>query len=362
MERTAALMLLAGLACEAPAPPAPAPEPVAREILEAQELLPPPPPSSWPSEVVGLRETIRGFRDFDACLVSLRERTPTEVSEAISDLAYDAFFQDVCASMAAVHDGSVEGCDALSVSSARRGCRRRLALFHGEPRACPTSRVGSGREAVCVAWAARDEDLCQAASTVDRARCQAVLSADPARCSSARGGDRVRCEAEIERYADALGQERRHSPAATRPRRLRVEVDGVTLTRDTVARGVRLVNEGCRTRVELAGEAGGLRLLNDPGTFRLELSVSAALELPASLDLGAEDALLEVTTDGRGHLSSAGGARGRVVLTAFERRLGGAVRGSIEGALIQAGEPVPVRGRFATFVRDLDPLPERCRR
>jgi len=312
--------------------------------------------------VVGLRETIEAYTDLPTCLASLRERTPTEVSEAVADLHYDAFFEDVCGSMRAIREASVPGCDELSVSSAQRGCRLRLAIFHGEPTACPSDRVAEGREPVCVAWAARDEDLCAAASAVDRARCRAVLSADPARCSRARGGDRVRCEAEIERYASALEGARRESPAARRRRELRLDVDGVTLTRDTLQRGVRLVNEGCRTRVALARPIA-LRVIGpDAGSFSLTFSLASQIELPEELSFGASDALLEVNTERRGQLSSTAGARGGVTLSAFERRLGGEVSGTLEGELGSASQRIPVRGRFTTFVRDLDPLDEACQR
>lgn len=359
MDRIRALSLLALLvACEEP-PPGRPPTPEAREIEAMQDLLPPPPPSAWPDDVVGLREAIEAFTDVDACLAGLRARTPTEVAEGVNDLGYDAFFADVCASMQAVRERSVEGCDALSVSSARRGCRRRLALFHGDPAACPEDPVTPGREAVCVAWAARDEDLCRAAPPPDRPRCEAVLRGDAEHCARARGGDRVRCEAEVERYGSALGEDRRESPA-TADTSLRVEIDGATLTRD-VSRGVRLVARGCRMEVVLAEPLGVAAVGREEPSFSLELTVPARVELPARLPLGTGSALLTVTTPARGTLSTASGARGQLELTAYEERLGGAIAGTIEADFTELGDHVRARGRFATYVRDLDPLPASCR-
>ncbi len=355
-----ALGLLLLAACEEPTPPAP-PPPAAEAAAEMQDLLPPPPPSAWPDDVASLRDAIEGFTTIDACLGALRARTPTEVAEGVTDLGYDAFFADVCASMRAVREGSVEACDALEVSSARRGCRRRLALFHGEPRACPEDPVVPGREAVCVAWAARDPDLCRAASPAERARCAAVLSGDATRCGDARGGDRARCEAEIERYGAALGDDRRESPAARAEGEVSVTVDDVAIPSREAARGVRLVPRGCRMELVLASALGAASVGRDEPSVSLELSIPAHLELPARLPLAASDALLGVVTPRRGTLSSASGARGHVVLTAYEERLGGAIEGTIEGELSELTERVPVRGRFSTFVRDLDPLDGACR-
>lgn len=355
-----ALGLVLLCACEEPPPPPSAPEPPVVSP-EMQDILPPPPPSAWPDDVASLRDAIEGFTTIDACLASLRARTPTEVAEGVTDLGYDAFFADVCASMQAVREGSVEACDALEVSSARRGCRRRLALFHGEPRACPEDPVVPGREAVCVAWAARDPDLCRAASPAERARCAAVLARDASRCGDTRGGDRARCEAEIERYGAALGDDRRESPAARTDAEVSVTLDGATIASNEAARGVRLVPRGCRMELVLASPLGAATVGRDEPSLSLELSIPARVELPARLPLAASDALLGVTTPRRGTLSSASGARGHVLLTAYEERLGGAIEGTIEGELSELTERVPVRGRFSTFVRDLDPLDDACR-
>ncbi|MCB9596667.1 MAG: hypothetical protein H6719_28340 [Sandaracinaceae bacterium] len=360
------LSLLGLAACEDPsraiAPP-PDEDPALREM---QDLLPPPAPSAWPDEIQSLRDTIEGFTDVDACLASLRARTPTEVAEGVADLGYDAFFGDVCASMRAVRDGSVEGCDELGVSTARRGCRRRLAIFHGRPTACPEDPVTPGREAVCVAWASRDADLCRAAAAPERARCRAVLGGDAEACGAERGDDRVRCEAEVERYGSALGEDRRESPAAREPSELSLELDGQTLrpgdgARGDLARGARLTVAGCRTRVVLAESIGAAAVGQREPSFALELTIPPRVELPARIPLGVADARLEVTTPRRGSLSSTSGARGYVELTDYERQLGGALRGTIVGELAALDERVEVRGRFATFIRDLDPLDDACR-
>jgi hypothetical protein len=371
-----ALILLAGCGSEPPAPPAaeearPMAPSVRRRVEEATETLERPPSSAWPTEVRSLAEAVEGFDSVEACLAELRARTPTAVAEGLADLSYDGFFDDVCRGLAAVKAGDVEACDAFEISSARRGCRRRLALVRGEPRACPRDLVVPGREPVCVAWAARAPGLCRAAPRAERARCRAVLAGDDAACARLRGGDRRRCEAQVRRYASALGAARAAPGAAAEEAVFRLEVreEGaaaapLVIARDALARGVRLVPAGCRWEVDLARPVGELPAPLVPGrfepTFHLELAVPAGLEPPAELPLGATGAVLSLAVPAHGGLTSIAGADGAVELAAFEPRLGGAVRGTVAGTLRRGEVTLAVRGRFATFVRDLDPLPEGC--
>jgi len=130
------------------------------------------------------------------------------------------------------------------------------------------------------------------------------------------------------------------------------------IAREALGRGVRLVTDGCRTRLRLAdplGEPGGV----DARTWTLELAFGPRVELPATAALSASEARLTVTTE-RLALDSTSGARGDVVIEAYERELGGAIEGTIEGSLDHGADRVPVRGRFSTFVRDLEPLPDAC--
>ncbi|MCZ7684703.1 MAG: hypothetical protein M5U28_40385 [Sandaracinaceae bacterium] len=227
----------------------------ARGARPIEDDLEPAPSSTWPAEVQSLADQVASFTTVEACLEQLRARTPTAVAEGLADLAYDGFFDDVCRALEAVKTGSVEQCDALAISTARAGCRRRLAVVHGRPSACPGDRVVPGREAVCVAWAARDPGLCRASG--EEARCRAVLAGDDDACRGLRPGDRERCRAHVRRYASALGEERGESPATDAPRVMTLEVrEGdaapITIRRDVLDRGVRLVPAGVR----LPGRAG----------------------------------------------------------------------------------------------------------
>ena len=227
---------------------------------------------------------MHAFTGVDACLEELRARTPTAVAEGIADLGYDGFLDDVCRGMEAVKRGDVAACDALAISAGRAGCRRRLAIVHGTPSACPDDRVVPGREAVCVAWAARDAGLCRASS--DEARCRAVLDDDLRACRPLRGGDRSRCQAEVRRYASALEGERARSPATEAPAVLTLDVGegerAIHIERDVLAQGVRLVPAECAYSVALANPLGevsfGLR--DEAPSFHLELTLPAGARAP----------------------------------------------------------------------------------
>jgi hypothetical protein len=318
-----------------------------------------------------LRESVEAFTSVDACLAELRARTPVAVAEGIADLAYDGFFDDVCRGLEAVKSGDPEACDALEVSTVRAGCRRRVAILNGLPAACPSDRVLPGRDPVCVAWAARDGALCQAASIGDRTRCRAVLDGEMRACAPLRGGDRGRCEAEVRRYAGALGDDRHESPAAARPAVFELTVseegasgDPIRIDSDVLARGVRLAAQGCRYQVALGEPLGDPMLPSGPGrfepSFHLELTVPMGEGARRTLPLGATDAVLSLALPARGGVTSIAGASGQVGVSAFEPRVGGAVDGTIRGRLRSGDAQLVVEGRFATFVRDLEPLAAHC--
>ncbi|HJL17353.1 MAG TPA: hypothetical protein RMH99_16920 [Sandaracinaceae bacterium LLY-WYZ-13_1] len=347
------------------------PASVRDRVEEAAEELEEPPSAAWPTRVRSLREAVDAFESVDACRAELRQRTPTAVAEGLADLSYDGFFDDVCRGLAAVKARDPTGCDALEVRSARRGCRRRLALWAGDPEACAEDLVTPGREPVCVAWAARAPALCRAAPIGRRRRCRAVLAGDAEACRALRGGDRARCEAEVRRYASALGDERVEMSAVARDAVFRLEVVAAetddeprVLERDVLARGVRLVPRGCRWTLSLGRAVGELPLPASPGrfepTFHLELTVPAHAELPIELPLSARAAVLSVALPAHGGLTSIAGAEGAVELTRFEPRIGGAVDGTIRGTLRRGALVLEVEGRFSTFVRDRSPLPPGC--
>lgn len=366
----ALLITCAACSDHAPPEPHPAPEP-ATPGVEAEESAPAEPaPTSWPAEVEDLGSAIARFESVEACLAELRARTPTLAAEALGDLGYDAFFDDACRALDAVRRGDAEACDALSVSSARRGCRRRLALVAGEPSHCPEDPAIEGREPLCVAWAARSADLCRAVARAERETCEAVLAGEQEGCPRA---DRARCEAWVRRYASALGDERARHPAARAPAELHLDVvrvhpppaSGGAATEDPpiaidlpqLERGVRLVAEGCAHRV-LLDDRGAPSVLSiaRPG-LRAELALPAGAVTPLERPIEPLGASLELVVP---EVGRARAGEGTFEITALERALGGELAGRFQATLPLAPGALRVEGRFRTFVRDTDALPEHC--
>lgn len=362
----------AGVGCTGPgweAPPAdeaspdaPREAPVRPSSGEPPEA--PPGPSTWPPEVEDLQAGLAAFVSVEDCLARLRTRAPVEVAEGLSDLGYDAFFEDVCRSFGAVRDRAPDRCDELTVSTARRGCRRRYALLEGAPDACPEDLAIDGREPLCLAWASRDAGLCRAVARAERGACEAVLGQDPARC---RGPDRARCEAWVRRYGGAVRGASRAGTGTREEPFLRLEVSRVdpsgveaaprSVDLETIARGVLLSADGCRHRV----------VLDDRGPHGAQLpfgreGARIAFSLPEG---GGSDRVrlegglgsVELTLPELGRI---GGGEGRITVTASEPVLGGRLEGTIEARLPTAPGAVLVRGTFRTFVRDVEPLPATC--
>ncbi|UJR82435.1 hypothetical protein [Sandaracinus amylolyticus] len=359
------------LACAACSDPAPAPEPIApapSAPSDAEET-PAPLPASWPTDVEDLSTAIEHFESVAECLANLRAHTPTLAAEALGDLGYDAFFDDACRALDAVHRRDAAACDALSVSTARRGCRRRLAMIAGDPTVCPEDLAIEGREPRCVAWAARDPSLCDAEAIADRATCVAVLAGEASRCPPR---DRARCEAWVRRYARALGTER-VSREAREPAELHLDVTrvlpppasgGAPVTQAPIAidlpqlaRGVRLRADGCTHRVMLDERGAPDVLSTTRAGLRAELDLPSDATLPLERAIGPLGASIEVAVP---RVGRAGGGEGTFTITTLDRTLGGAFAGTFHAELPLAPGALRVEGRFRTFVRDLDALPSHC--
>lgn len=334
------------------------------------------PTSAWPDDVRDLRATLDAFESLDACRRAMRARLPTEIAEAIADIGYDQLVDDVCAGVAAVKAADVAACDALSVSVLRRGCRRRLALVHARPDACGADAVMPGRDPVCLAWASRDPGLCRAAALQDRATCAAVLAGDADRCPRTPAGDRARCVAEVERYASSLGEERARSAAADVEPVMRLEATVVPRTgaptgpiaidRDVLERGVHLEADGCAWRVRLASPLGELptpvALPDRPPTATISYSVRSDATAPIRIPFGATGAAIEVVLPGITSASAVAGANGELTVTEWAPARGALLAATIDADLDAGTSRVRVRGEARTFVRDVDPLPDRCPR
>jgi hypothetical protein len=361
---------LGGGCAEPASQPAPSSEQSAvAELIESAST--PAPPASWPTDVEDLATSLARLTTREACLAALRERTPTAISEAIGDLSYDGFFEDVCTSLEAVRDHAPARCADVVTSTMRRGCLFRVAIVSGQPDACPPARSIEGRDPLCVAWAARDPGLCRAVAVAERATCEAGLAADEGRCRARGELDPERCRAWTRRYASALGTER-HRSAIPGDTALSIELVRVIPTADrsapsvsepttvelpVLARGVHLRADGCAYRVVLddRGDHAAPVSLSRPSA-RVELRIAAG-EPPLTIDLARETATISIAHP---ELGRAEDGEGTITIDALARERGAALTGSFSATLPHTPGALRVRGTFRTFVRDLDPLPASC--
>jgi hypothetical protein len=327
------------------------------------------PASAWPAEVGSLADAVAAFESSESCLTRMRAAIPTEAAEMLTDVGYDAFLDDVCGGLAALKERSAAGCDGLSTTAARRGCRRRLALITGEPATCPDDAVLGGREPLCLAWARRDVSLCRAVMELDRSVCRAVIVGVEA-CGRDRGGDHARCEAQVRRYGPSIGDERNESAVSEPSFRLQVarvaqggtaEGESLAVAAPALSRGVFLeAASGCGWRTQLGDADHHARIgMERQGAVSLRLDIPVA-DTPMVIPLGITGARMELTTPDGEHLTSDVGAAGNVTVRELRPVHGGAMVVAIDGSLDTVSARVRVRGEVHTYLRDVDPLPPSC--
>jgi len=317
----------------------------------------------WPEEVTGLAATVEHFETTEDCTDNLRSRLPAEITDLVTDLGYDALLDDACQSVAAVRAGSVEGCDALSVSAVQGGCRVRLAVFHRRPEACPVPSGAAGRDPSCVAWASRDPELCRGARGADGAICRAVFEGEAAACDDMRSDVRSRCRARVGRFGAILDDDRRQVMDEVETSfRLTVQdenaEDGaVVIDGDDADRGVVLEAVGCTHRMEI-GDVGVLRARVPKAS--LSLSIPAGATLPLRLALGGTAARLLIALPERGIGDSMPGGTGTIIVEALGTTVGGRVVITVDGQINLPPGRVEAEGHIETFVRDVEALPAGC--
>ncbi len=396
--RTAGLALVVGIAlaaCDRGAPPTEPPReaPAAQAPQLAEGAAPvgpteaeraaaegPAPPSIWPDDVRPLAADLARRESPAECAARIRGALVPEVAEAIAGLGYERFVADLCGGLAAVRAGDVGACDALSVSSARAGCRRRLALVHARPEACPEDPTLAGREPVCLAWAARDAWLCRGAAPGERERCEAVLARDPQRCRALPAELRARCVGEVARHGPALGDAAAPSPTARPESALALTLtredeppspadagsdallaeagrpDTHAITHPALDRGVVAARcaDGIRVRIGDPRRRGAPPRLDAPPEAELLLRFPAdARRGPLRLEAATLDVLLRVRVPHEGGGTSAEDRDGHVRLDAHDVARGAPIAGQVELTVTLGGQPARVRGSFRTFVRDL---------
>jgi hypothetical protein len=189
-----------------PPPVAPTPQLARLLHIDAGELEAPVDP---PAPAGDLKTDIDRFTTLDACVAERAHLDPL-LGDALEAIGYDTFLRDACRMVDAAKAGDPGRCAAIDSSALAAQCRSTVAQVAGIPDACPwqaASRPARGRDAKCVALAARDVRLCAAAADADRATCEATLARDGRRCLMLRAlADQSRCRRDATRWGDVLAE------------------------------------------------------------------------------------------------------------------------------------------------------------
>lgn len=309
-----------------------------------------------------LTDELASHESLTACRDRVRGSLAPDLAELLGDLGYQTAPDDVCSALAAVRSGDARACDSLSVSAVRNGCRRRVAVAHGAPDACPNDPVVEGREPTCLAWASRDPALCRAANDADAPRCRAVLANDPSGCRDSIDADS--CARDVHRFGSLLAREPGVRPASdVAPPTFTVTLTGTTETIEadgtsSVVHGVTVTTCGGLARFTL-----GRHGRTDPVPYFVE-SPTPFLEVAARpgdegrgerIPLGGPTARasLSIVLPRAASATSELGAAANVTHEPVRLVRGSIIAGAVDGTLASRGGTVRITGRFRTFLRDV---------
>ena len=170
------MMLLALISCESEsgadehAPPA-SPHGPSGEGVSARVVR--------PLHQTTFAEDVAAFESLERCERERIEAMAGPLGDVLADLSYDQAAVDVCTQLAAAAAGDAAACTSLATPTLIDGCRRRVAVYLGEPEHCA---IGERSDVTCAAWASGLVPLCAAAPLWERKLCEAVLAHDEARC------------------------------------------------------------------------------------------------------------------------------------------------------------------------------------
>lgn len=322
------------------------------------------PGSAWPTETESLKDDVDREETDEECRTRIRNNLPSAVAESIADFGYDSFVDEVCTGLRALRDRSVETCDTLSVSTAKRGCRTRLALLAALPNVCPDDPVAPGRDPVCLAWAQRDRGACVAAEPRDIARCRAVIDNRAEECEEAPATERNRCRAEVARYGTAIPSTHHESGVDRVRTEFHVELDWLdsevpsrTVDRNVLDRGIVLhvCGDGVRftlhepVRVDLSTAS----ILATSPLLSLSLRVPELRAEATTIPIESNVAVFRFSIPREGDASSVVGGRGTVHLDPARRERYAPISGNFDVELTMSPSRVRAQGRFRTYVRDI---------
>src|SRR5215472_5511045 len=189
--------------------PEPAPPSSVAEALgvDAGAFIPPVDPSPPAGD---LAAELAHFSTLDACVKEHAGLDPL-VGDALRSVGYETFVRDACRLLESTKAKSVAKCAPIDASSLRERCEAYVAMATASPDACPRvspEEPSAGREATCVAVAARDARLCAAEEHARRASCEALVLGEERRCAEAPEGARDECRRAVARWKGVLGPPR----------------------------------------------------------------------------------------------------------------------------------------------------------
>lgn len=318
-------------------------------------------------------------REHGECVAALAAGLPEALGDLIEDLGYREALDEACEAQRAVRDGHEAGCDGLTASALRAGCRRRLAVRHARPDACPRL-LDMGRDPICLAWATRAPARCAATVGTQSLLCRAPFEGNVELCREL-GAERAPCESAVTRFGPLLEpREARALPPVSgqllvsfvADRAAPGSVNGqleqpVELD---LTRGVYVRRTDCVATLVLAPERHGISMrgvvvapfLLNLGPLRESLrdetlEASAALRVglrpvrggpqPLTMPTDAETARLDA------ELAT---AEGEVQVLALDARRGGEVELAVDVRVPAEGGAYRLMGILHTYVRDIDPL------
>ncbi len=341
------------------APPAPVASVAQALGIDAGEVEPAVDP---PAAAGDLQAEIQAYTTLDAC-VEQRAHLDPLLGDALEAIGYDTFVRDACRVLDAAKARDARRCEGIDASSLRHQCEGTVAAVVGDADACPwsiPSRPEAGRDAWCLAVAARDPRLCAAEETsASRATCEATVRHDPAPCTKLPvKADQARCRRDVERWRSVTPAPDASLSALAAPTgTLHVEeadagAVGDTDLAATLARGVVLLDQLDGERFELGSTSA-----SGPGFIAASPHTLAtfAAELFASSD-GKRVRVDRVELSLPDH-SPLATPLARSTLAAkvdkLEHTRGGAVNLSLEGDLGDSTGTFHVRVQATTFVRDV---------
>lgn len=328
-------------------------------------------PADPPAPPGDLGAELDAFTTIDAC-VEARSRLDPLVGEAIDALGYDTLLQDACRLLDAAKAREPRRCDAIGATSLRERCQATVAELAGDADACPwetPARPRLGRDPGCVAIALRDVRLCAGATRSSaEVTCRAILTHDKARCSTlSAGSEAARCARIVDRWQAAVPAATEDRPAPQTLGALHVEpVEPIetgaagfdAALGPDVRRGVVVEEErdGAHVIVGSLSEAGLDFIAPSPhvgATLAFEMvAVAANSSRTKGVDARIERAKLVIP--GRALVAPAAAPSTlRATLSRFEPKRGAPLDVTIEGTLSSGAGTWRLRGRLATFVRDV---------